>query len=67
MEFECKNKACKEIFHPHRFIGFRHPGNARCPKCGAKGKLTEFGKEMRRSRFTEMNKATFGKNQRCKT
>lgn len=58
MEFQCVK--CDNVFIPHTFIGMRHPSQARCPDCGAKGKLTERGKEGRKSRFHEMNKATYG-------
>lgn len=53
MEFECIK--CRELFRPHPFIGMRHPSNAKCPKCGAKGKLTKKGRKARKSRFGAMN------------
>ena len=59
MEFECVNQECKEIFIPHPHIGFRHPSNAKCPTCGDKGKLTEKGREMRKSRFAAQNKSNY--------
>lgn len=55
MEFKCKNKKCETLFRPHRFIGFKHPGNARCPDCGGKGVMTNRGKKMFNSRHMASN------------
>ena len=55
MEFQCLK--CKTVFRPHRFIAIRHPSQAKCPKCGVKGKITERGKEIRKSIFGAINQA----------
>ena len=57
MEYKCLNPKCKKVFRPHPFIGMRHPSRARCPVCDSKGKITELGIEIRKSRFHETNKA----------
>ncbi len=54
MEFECPK--CKKIFRPHRFIGLRHPSQAKCPDCDVKGVITEKGKDCRNSVYHEINK-----------
>lgn len=53
VEFKCKK--CGEVFRPHRFIGHRHPSQARCPKCDGKGKITKQGDAERKDRFLASN------------
>ena len=55
MKFQCLNPECKKIFHPHPFIGMKHPSKAKCPACGTKGALTEEGQRERGNRFHEIN------------
>ena len=55
MKFECPK--CKKVFPVHTFIGMRHPGQAKCPDCGARGKLTKQAREERSSRFLAINQA----------
>lgn len=57
MEFRCLNSECKAVFRPHRFIALRHPSQAKCPKCGTKGKIIKRGAEIRRSIFHAINRA----------
>ena len=58
MQYKCLN--CRKSFNVHPFILMRHPGNAKCPDCDGKGKLTEQGKKERSSRFQAMNQSIFG-------
>lgn len=55
MEFMCPK--CKQVFRPHRFIGLRHPRQAKCPDCDVRGTITVRGTKIRKSIFHECNKA----------
>ncbi len=57
MEYQCINKECREVFRPHTFTAMRHPSQVRCPVCDSRGKITERGRENRKSRFHAVNQA----------
>ena len=55
MEFMCPK--CGKVFRPHRFIGLRHPSQAKCPDDNTRGQLTEKGQEQRKQIFYSINQA----------
>lgn len=59
MEFICTKEDCKHTFHPHSFIAFRHPNNAKCPKCKTKAVKTEKGREEWKEYHAYKNKRDF--------
>ncbi len=55
MEFKCLD--CNKVYRPHRFIAFKHPSRAECPRCNSRKKeRTELGTKIFKSIHAEFNK-----------